>query len=172
MNWRMSRCRSVTYFIARSQRSNIGGNQAKVKRKLGENRLLPARKTRFLYRLSKRVLVVDDDPPIRHLVRTVLNREGYSVDEADGGRDALEKIAWDGYDAIVLDLMMPEISGYDVLGAISQVRPNSKCVVLISAAGSVDIEKADPTIVRAKLRKPFNIHELIKAVDACADGVE
>ena len=118
------------------------------------------------------MLVVDDDPPIRHLVRTVLNREGYSVDEADGGRDALEKIAWDGYDAIVLDLMMPEISGYDVLGAISQVRPNSKCVVLISAAGSVDIEKADPTIVRAKLRKPFNIHELIKAVDACADGVE
>ena len=60
-------------------------------------------------------------------MRTVLAREGYQVDEAYGGREALEKIAWDGYDAIVLDLMMPEISGFDVLRS-------ARCVPIRSAS--------------------------------------
>jgi len=119
--------------------------------------------------VAKRVLVVDDDLPIRRLVRSVLSRRGFSVDEAPGGREALEKIAWDGYDAIVLDLTMPDISGYDVLGAISQVRPNSKCVVIISAAGPADFAKADAPIVRAKLPKPFDIEKLVEAVELCTN---
>ncbi len=119
--------------------------------------------------MAKRVLVVDDDLPIRRLVRSVLSRRGFSVDEAPGGREALEKIAWDGYDAIVLDLTMPDISGYDVLGAISQVRPNSKCVVIISAAGPADFAKADAPIVRAKLPKPFDIEKLVEAVELCTN---
>jgi DNA-binding NtrC family response regulator len=120
--------------------------------------------------VSRRVLVVDDDTAVRRLVQTVLTREGYEVDEAYGGRDALEKIAWDGYDAIVLDLMMPEISGFDILSAISQVRPNSKCVVVISAAAPQAISEADSPIVRARLRKPFEISDLIAAVRSCSNG--
>ena len=122
--------------------------------------------------MSKRVLVVDDDTALRRLVRTILTREGYEVDEAYGGREALEKIAWADYDAIVLDLMMPEISGFDVLNAISQVRPNSKCVVVISAAAPQAISEADSPLVRARLRKPFEISELIAAVHGCSDGDE
>jgi CheY-like chemotaxis protein len=122
--------------------------------------------------LSKRVLVVDDDTAVRRLVRTVLIREGYKVDEAYGGRQALEKIAWDGYDAIVLDLMMPEISGFDVLSAISQVRPNSKSVVVISAAVPLAISQADSPVVRATLQKPFEIFDLVAAVRSCSNGDE
>ena len=103
-------------------------------------------------------------------MRTVLAREGYQVDEAYGGREALEKIAWDGYDAIVLDLMMPEISGFDVLSAISQVRPNSKCVVVISAAASQRIGEAESPLVRARLRKPFEISDLVAAVRGCSNS--
>jgi len=99
----------------------------------------------------------------------VLSREGYDVDEAGGGEKALKDIAWDGYDAIVLDLMMPVVSGYDVLRAISQVRPNSRCVVVMSAAAQRDIDNADPTIVRARLRKPFNMNELVSAVRSCTE---
>jgi DNA-binding NtrC family response regulator len=122
--------------------------------------------------VSKRVLLVDDDTAVRRLVRTILTREGYEVDEAYGGREALEKIAWDGYVAIVLDLMMPEISGFDVLNAISQVRPNSKCVVIISAAVPQAINEADSPLVRARLRKPFEISDLIAAVRGCSNGDE
>ncbi|PYQ36246.1 MAG: two-component system response regulator [Acidobacteria bacterium] len=120
--------------------------------------------------MSKRVLVVDDDTPVRRLMRTVLAREGYQVDEAYGGREALEKIAWDGYDAIVLDLMMPEISGFDVLSAISQVRPNSECVVVISAAASQRIGEAESPLIRARLRKPFEISDLVAAVRGCSNS--
>ena len=118
---------------------------------------------------QKRVLVVDDDQPVRHLVKAVLGREGYDVDEAPGGELALKKIAWDGYAAIVLDVMMPSIGGYDVLRAISQVHPNSRCVVLMSAAPRRVVDDVDHSLVVAELRKPFDIHELIAAVRACTD---
>ena len=119
--------------------------------------------------MAKRVLVADDDQPIRRLIRTVLEREGLFVEEAVDGREALRKIHGDGYDAIVLDLMMPAVSGYDVLAEITCERPSSKCVVIISAAAAREIEEADPTIVRAKLRKPFNIQELVAAVRSCTE---
>ena len=118
---------------------------------------------------KKRVLVVDDDRAIRHLAKIVLTRQGYEVDEAAGGDLALKKIAWDGYAAIVLDLMMPAISGYDVLRAISQMRPNSRCVVVISAASDRVITDIDSSVVRVKLRKPFDIDDLVNAVRTCAE---
>jgi len=119
--------------------------------------------------VAKRVLVADDDQPIRRFIRAVLEREGLVVEEAVDGRQALSKIRHDGYDAIVLDLMMPLVSGYDVLAEITRERPNSKCVVIISAAAAREIEQADPSIVRAKLRKPFDIRELVAAVHSCTD---
>ena len=119
----------------------------------------------------KRVLIVDDDQAIRHLVKVVLRRAGYDVDDASGGELALKKIAWDGYAANVLDLMMPSVSGYDVLRAISRARPNSRCVVLMSAASQGALDGVDATIVRATLRKPFHISELVAAVRSCADAV-
>lgn len=119
----------------------------------------------------KRVLVVDDDRAVRRMVTSVLTREGYDVDEAENGEEALKDIGWDGYVAIILDLTMPILSGYDVLRAISQVRDDSRCVVLMSAAGQRDVDKVDSTLIRAKLRKPFDISELVTAVRSCAHGV-
>jgi two-component system, response regulator, stage 0 sporulation protein F len=122
--------------------------------------------------LSKRVLVVDDDAAIRRMVVAVLTREGYEVEEAATGQQALEEIAWDGYQAIVLDLMMPIVSGYDVLRAISNVRPHSRCVIIMSAAPQRAIDDVDASIVRAKLRKPFNIQELVGAVRSCVGDTD
>jgi two-component system, response regulator, stage 0 sporulation protein F len=118
------------------------------------------------------VLVVDDDAAIRRMVVAVLTREGYEVEEAATGQQALEEIAWDGYQAIVLDLMMPIVSGYDVLRAISNVRPHSRCVIIMSAAPQRAIDDVDASIVRAKLRKPFNIQELVGAVRSCVGDTD
>ena len=101
------------------------------------------------------------------MIRLVLEHEGLLVEEAADGREALRKIRQDGYDAIVLDLMMPVLSGYDVLETVTRERPNSKCIVIISAAAARQIDEADPTIVRAKLRKPFELGELVAAVRSC-----
>ena len=121
--------------------------------------------------MPKRVLVVENDAPIREVVKRILSREGYIIDEAGDGEEALTKVKADHYSAIVLDLMLPKVSGYEVLDYLTRERPNSKCVVIISAALQREIDKADPTIVKAVLRKPFDIHDLVGAVDACMKEV-
>jgi two-component system, NtrC family, sensor kinase len=67
------------------------------------------------YRRELPVLVVDDDPDVRALLRRMLEREGYAVDEADDGRVALEQVRERAPGAILLDLMMPEMDGFEFL---------------------------------------------------------
>ena len=62
-----------------------------------------------------RVLVVDDDPSIRRMIMAALRREGYSFSEAANGKEALETMRRDPPDIVILDLMMPIVSGWEVL---------------------------------------------------------
>jgi CheY-like chemotaxis protein len=118
----------------------------------------------------KIMLVVDDDAAILNLVAVILRREHYNVDTASSGKEALEKIALTQYDVVVLDLMMPEVSGLDVLRHLDLRDPQIKCVVLLSAASPLDIaSKISPSVFVA-LRKPFDNAELIKAVKGCIDA--
>ena len=61
-----------------------------------------------------RVLVVDDEPMVREILTRYFEREGFEVDEASDGRLALERIAGSEPDLVLLDLMLPEIDGYEV----------------------------------------------------------
>ena len=65
-----------------------------------------------------RILVVDDDPSVRALVRDVLEIEGYDVDVAEDGFAALRRIDADRPDCVVLDVMMPGMDGHGVLNRI------------------------------------------------------
>lgn len=60
------------------------------------------------------VLVVDDDPSVVKLLETVLKKQGYAVDTAQDGLDALVKLKHNPPDLVVLDIMLPEINGYDI----------------------------------------------------------
>ena len=62
-----------------------------------------------------RALVCEDDAAIRSLVKTVVGREGFSVDLAVDGREGIEKMSTGCYDLVVLDLMMPEVDGFAVV---------------------------------------------------------
>lgn len=62
-----------------------------------------------------KILVIDDDYYIRELICTVLKDEGFSVAEAVNGRDALEKLGEEKIDLCVLDIMMPQMDGYEFL---------------------------------------------------------
>jgi len=70
------------------------------------------------YRRGISVLVVDDDPAFRELTRRILEQEGYTVTEAENGRVALERLAETAPGLILLDLMMPEMDGFDVVAAV------------------------------------------------------
>jgi len=118
---------------------------------------------------SERILVVDDDPAILSLLAVLLRRERYEVDTASGGRDALSKIELTRYDVVVLDLMMPEVSGLDVLRRLHVRDPQIKCVVLVSAGSDFEVAHSITPNVFASLRKPFDIQALVTAVQKCIE---
>lgn len=119
---------------------------------------------------GKAILVVDDDASTREMVRSILQREGFDVDDAASGDAALACIEEKDYAGIVLDVMMSNGNGHDVLRSLAATRPDVKCVVVISAASVKNIEEVAEANVVAKLRKPFNIAELVEAVHHCVAG--
>lgn len=83
------------------------------------------------------------------------------------GNEAIARLDVRPYDAIVLDVMMKDGSGHDVLHTLGTQRPGIKCVVVISAASKAELEKVDMANVEVKIRKPFDIDELVAAIERC-----
>lgn len=116
------------------------------------------------------VLVVDDDDAIRALVTRVLQRHQYSVEQASNGEEALTKLRQARFDVVVLDLMMPIMSGFDVIDRLSMESPLQP-VVVMSAASDRDFQRvSDATVVQSIIRKPFELTELLEAVRRSANG--
>ena len=115
-----------------------------------------------------RVLVVDDDSNIRRMIVAALKRDGYEFLEAPNGRDALDLMRAEHPDVVVLDLMMPILSGWDVL-AERQREPDLMRipVILISANRDPEIATAVDKGICAFLPKPFDIGTLSALVRSC-----
>lgn len=115
---------------------------------------------------EKRILVVDDDDAIRALLLTILRRRGMKIDTARSGLEAVQRIAACRYALILLDLMMPHMSGYDVLDRLEEMQPEQRPFVLVLTAGG-EPRMLNPAIVAGTVRKPFDIEMLIDSVVAC-----
>jgi CheY-like chemotaxis protein len=76
--------------------------------------------------MAKKIMVVDDDLYIRELYEEVLKDEGYTVDSASNGEEALNKLKMGGYDLALLDIMMPKLDGLGVMDALSKNPPPVK----------------------------------------------
>jgi DNA-binding response OmpR family regulator len=148
-------------------------------------------------RVWGRVLVVDDDATNRDVLLRRLQREGYATEAAEGGRQALEMVATGKFDLVLLDLMMPEVDGYQVLLRV-KIDPALRDipVIMISAldelasvvrcieAGADDYlpKPFDPVLLRARVtacleKKRRREQELeylrgVEAVEAAAAAVE
>ncbi|MDQ3877971.1 MAG: response regulator [Actinomycetota bacterium] len=114
-----------------------------------------------------RVLVVDDNPDIRLLVSTILEDEGYQVQVAIDGRDALRILETENPDVIVLDVMMPEMDGYSVLRQLRATGRAAKSRVLMLTAknNEADWLRGYQSGANQYLTKPFDPDELIAAVE-------
>jgi CheY-like chemotaxis protein len=115
-----------------------------------------------------RVLVVDDEPDVLLLCRLNLQQRGHELLEAADGSTALQ-IARDRHpDVIVLDLMLPGISGYDVLEALHRDAETTDIPVLVLTAKSLraDRERSQGLGASAFLTKPFLPNELCEMVDS------
>ncbi len=117
---------------------------------------------------GNRVLLIDDEPILLVTVSESLAKAGYQVEVAENGRKGLEKFQADAFDIVITDMVMPDLSGIEVLREIKQVAPRS-LVVMISAYGS--IEKAVEAMKLGAhdfITKPFSLEELLLKIQKIA----
>jgi len=111
------------------------------------------------------ILIVDDEPNIVELAKLYLNQEGYHVESVDNGNDALMKVGDTKPGLVVLDLMLPDIDGFEVC---KQIRKKSDIPILMLTARKEDVDKIVGLELGADdyLTKPFNPRELVARVKA------
>jgi DNA-binding response OmpR family regulator len=121
----------------------------------------------------KHILVVEDDAGIRDLLLIVLHDNGYSVATAHTGREALEAMHTRLPDLVLLDLMLPDMTGWAFLRARESERVLTEVPILvISAAGPSGIDEAQSLGAPVFLPKPFEVDELLERVQLlCASPV-
>ncbi len=115
--------------------------------------------------MPQSILVVDDEQKLRKMIRVYLEQEGYRVVEAANGREALYVARYEKPDLVILDLMMPEMNGYDFMRAFGKEAPTP--IILLTAK----VEDEDKIIglelgADDYVAKPFNVRELIARVRA------
>ncbi|HWW62509.1 MAG TPA: response regulator [Thermoanaerobaculia bacterium] len=123
---------------------------------------------------TPRVLVADDDAAIRQLVGTIIRREGLEADcVADGGA-AIDKLEERDYAVVLLDLMMPRVSGFDVIDYLRDrdARQQKPLVLVITAYADQTFKAVDPHTVAGVLRKPFEVAEIGELIRMCVQGLE
>jgi DNA-binding response OmpR family regulator len=118
-----------------------------------------------------RVLVVDDDPPIRALVAKILERAGLAVETAADGEEAIERLRTADYDAVVVDLMMPRVDGEGVINFVKTLPGMHPAVIVASAGEPQVLHSLDSSVVHSIVRKPFEIDMLGDLVSAAARSI-
>ena len=120
--------------------------------------------------MTYRALVVEDDPAIRRLVEKLLRRQHIEIDTAGDGRTAVEKLQANEYSVLILDLMVPELNGFDVIDHIKREGKHLP-VVVVSAVSQQALTKLDLDVVKVVISKPFDVDEFTKAVlTLCREG--
>ncbi len=114
---------------------------------------------------DKTVLVVDDESDIRMVVKTLLENHGYKTIEAKDGAEALMLLRKRDFDLMVLDIMMPKMDGYQVLGALKATNPELPVVMLTARTQQKDIWKGYVEGCHYYVTKPFEHETLIRAVN-------
>lgn len=120
---------------------------------------------------ARNVLVVDDDLASRSLFKNLLGRKGFDVDSAKDGCTAFDQMKRQNYSVILLDLMMPNVNGFELLERLERDSPALlPRVIVITGASQRTLQNLDTSKVWGLIRKPFDIDNLVSSAVACADG--
>jgi len=117
---------------------------------------------------SQQILCIEDEPEMIDLIRLILNRKGFEVNGANGGKEGLDAIRKNKPDLVLLDLMMPDMDGWEVYQQMKadEATRDIPVIVVTAKAQSIDkvlglhIAKVDDYIA-----KPFSPQELLNSVD-------
>ena len=114
--------------------------------------------------MSGRVLIVDDSGFARRVLRRILEAEGFSVEEAVNGAEALEKYTSIKPDLVLLDMVMEGMQGLEVLGKLRKVDGNAKIVMATSDVQTSTREEAARGGALGFVNKPFQAEAVLEAV--------
>jgi DNA-binding response OmpR family regulator len=119
-------------------------------------------------RMSKKILIADDEPNIVVSLEFLMKQRGYEVRVANNGEDALAAVGEFRPDLILLDVMMPRLSGYDLCQKIREnpAWQNIRIIMLSAKGRDVEVTKGLAIGADAYVTKPFSTKELIAKVDA------
>jgi two-component system, OmpR family, KDP operon response regulator KdpE len=115
-----------------------------------------------------RILVVDDEPQIRRVMRTTLVANGYEMAEARSGEDALEMLRSERYDLVLLDVNMPGLGGIGTCRAIRAERPGLDLAIIMLTVKSAEKDKVETLDAGADdyVTKPYSTPELLARIRA------
>ena len=108
-----------------------------------------------------RILIADDDEMVRWVIREVLRPQGYTLEEARDGNEALEKVTKSEFDLILLDQHMPGLNGSEVAEFMRKQCPDTRVVILTGSSRREELEKLAGFPM---LLKPFGASELLTLV--------
>jgi two-component system alkaline phosphatase synthesis response regulator PhoP/two-component system response regulator VicR len=122
--------------------------------------------------MGRKILAVDDEKHIVRLVQINLQKEGYDVITASTGREALEKVAADKPELIIMDVMMPELDGFGALKILKEdpATASIPVIMLTAKAQDADVFQGWKSGADLYLTKPFNPQELITFVKRIFQG--
>ena len=113
-----------------------------------------------------RVLVAEDDAEVRALIGAVLRQSKHQIEFAADGREAIDRLSAADYDVILLDLMMPKASGFEVLAWMHRAKPGvgKRSVIVLTAMSEADLVNLTQERVFAVIRKPFDVKDLVAKI--------
>jgi two-component system response regulator VicR len=117
---------------------------------------------------TRHILCIEDEPEMIDLIRLILGRRGFEVIGAAGGKEGLEKVRQEPPDLILLDLMMPDIDGWEVYQQIKADEKTKQIPVIVVTAKAQSIDKVlglHIAKVDDYIAKPFSPQELLNSVD-------
>jgi DNA-binding response OmpR family regulator len=117
-----------------------------------------------------RLLVIDDDVAIQRLLGVVFRRHSFVVEHAFDGQAGLRELRTSVPDAVLLDLMMPGLNGFEVVRELKRIAPEllARTIVLTAASESTLRNFDDANAIRRLIRKPFDLSELVREVLSCS----
>jgi len=122
--------------------------------------------------IKKKILVVDDEDVLRMLIVDTLEFEGYSIEEAEDGQIGFKKIIESGFDLIILDYMMPELTGMEVLEKMKPFMLNIPVIMLTAKTQQADRDLAYQNGAKYFMPKPFSPKDLLQLVNQIFEETE
>ena len=111
-----------------------------------------------------RILVVDDDETIRKVLVTILEEEGYTVDVAESGKEAINKSAEKSYNLALIDIRLPDMEGTEVLTRIKDTVPKMRKIIITGYPSLQNAVEAVNRSANAYIMKPFDMNKVLETI--------